>query len=276
MAEIPRLHIAQDEAADALLARDPFALLVGMLLDQQFPMERAFAGPAVIAQRMGVEDLDPRAVAAADPQEFARLMAAPPAVHRYHSSMAGRVQALAAHVRDEYDGDASGLWREAGSGAGARGEAAGPARLRGTEGPHLRRAPREAVRRPAPGLGGGGRRYATPVGVGRRRRRRRSLQEVRDHKRALKQAGARADPGGASPATPLRRARTRRKVLRWGADMQEGQLTGPIGQNPRPRNRWRGRSRAAAGPAPRSQRARTHRTRSLRRRRPAISGSQPP
>jgi uncharacterized HhH-GPD family protein len=117
MADVPRLHIAQDEAADALLARDPFALLVGMLLDQQFPMERAFAGPAVIAQRMGVDDLDPGAVADADPQEFARLMAGPPAVHRYHSSMAGRVQALAAHVRDVYDGDASRLWLEARDGA---------------------------------------------------------------------------------------------------------------------------------------------------------------
>ena len=68
MPDVPRLHIAQDDAADALLARDPFALLVGMLLDQQFPMERAFAGPAVIAQRMGVDDLDPAVVADADPQ----------------------------------------------------------------------------------------------------------------------------------------------------------------------------------------------------------------
>ncbi len=113
----PRLHIAQDEAADALLARDPFALLVGMLLDQQFPMEKAFAGPALIASRMDADGLDPAAVAAVDPQEFARLMAGPPAVHRYHSSMAGRVQALAAHVRDTYGGDASRLWREAEDGA---------------------------------------------------------------------------------------------------------------------------------------------------------------
>jgi uncharacterized HhH-GPD family protein len=117
MTEQPQLHIAQDEAADALLARDPFALLVGMLLDQQFPMERAFAGPALIAERMGVDGLDPAAVASADPEEFARLMAGPPAVHRYPGSMAGRVQALAAHVRDTYGGDASRLWREAADGA---------------------------------------------------------------------------------------------------------------------------------------------------------------
>ncbi len=189
MAEIPRLHIAQDEAADALLARDPFALLVGMLLDQQFPMERAFAGPAVIAQRMGVQDLDPRAVAAADPQEFARLMAAPPAVHRYHSSMAGRVQALAAHVRDEYDGDASGLWREAGSGA----ELA--ARLRALPGFGEQKVrifvallgKQFGVRPPGWEEAAGA--YATP---GRRSVAdvvdAASLQEVRDHKRALKQA----------------------------------------------------------------------------------------
>jgi len=189
MAEIPPLHIAQDEAADALLARDPFALLVGMLLDQQFPMERAFAGPAVIAQRMGVDGLDPRAVADADPQEFARLMAGPPAVHRYHSSMAGRVQALAAHIRDEYDGDASRLWREAGNGA----ELA--ARLRALPGFGEQKVrifvallgKQFGVRPPgweeAAGV------YATP---GRRSVAdvvdAASLQEVRDHKRAQKQA----------------------------------------------------------------------------------------
>ena len=87
-----RLHIAQDEAADALLASDPFALLVGMLLDQQFPMERAFAGPYVIAHRMGTDRLDAEAVASADPESFAAILAGPPAVHRYHTSMAARVQ----------------------------------------------------------------------------------------------------------------------------------------------------------------------------------------
>jgi uncharacterized HhH-GPD family protein len=108
----PRLHIAQDDAADALLASDPFALLVGMLLDQQFPMERAFAGPYVLARRMGMERLDPAAVATADPEALAALMARPPAVHRYHTSMAGRVQALASHVLDVYGGDAGALWRD--------------------------------------------------------------------------------------------------------------------------------------------------------------------
>jgi uncharacterized HhH-GPD family protein len=109
------LQIAQEPAADQVLTDDPFALLTGMLLDQQFPMERAFAGPAKILDRFGT--LDPAAVAGADPEEFADLCATPPAIHRYGRSMAGRVQALAAIVRDEYDGDASRIWTEAASGA---------------------------------------------------------------------------------------------------------------------------------------------------------------
>jgi uncharacterized HhH-GPD family protein len=109
------LTIAQDPAADRVLSQDPFALLVGMLLDQQFPMERAFAGPAKVLERFGT--LDPAAVAAADPEAFADLCATPPAVHRYGRSMAGRIQALAVVVRDEYAGDAAGLWRDAATGA---------------------------------------------------------------------------------------------------------------------------------------------------------------
>ena len=109
------LQIAQDPHADEVLNADPFALLVGMLLDQQYPMEHAFRGPAKLVDRFGT--LDPAAIAAADPEEFADLCATPPAIHRYGRSMAGRVQALARHVLDEYDGDASRLWTEASSGA---------------------------------------------------------------------------------------------------------------------------------------------------------------
>jgi uncharacterized HhH-GPD family protein len=109
------LTIAQDPTADRVLSEDPFALLVGMLLDQQFPMERAFAGPAKVLERFGT--LDPRVVAEADPEAFAELCATPPAVHRYGRSMAGRIQALAAVVRDDYAGDASSIWREASTGA---------------------------------------------------------------------------------------------------------------------------------------------------------------
>ena len=108
------LHIAQDPAADEVLSTDPFALLVGMLLDQQFPMERAFAGPAKVLERFGT--LDPAAIAEADPEAFATLCATPPAVHRYGRSMAGRIQELARVVVDEYAGDAERLWREANSG----------------------------------------------------------------------------------------------------------------------------------------------------------------
>jgi uncharacterized HhH-GPD family protein len=109
------LTIAQDPAADRVLSEDPFGLLVGMLLDQQFPMERAFAGPAKVLERFGT--LDPRVVAEADPEAFAELCATPPAVHRYGRSMAGRIQALAAVVRDEYAGDASTIWRGVPTGA---------------------------------------------------------------------------------------------------------------------------------------------------------------
>ncbi|HEX6486897.1 MAG TPA: Fe-S cluster assembly protein HesB, partial [Nocardioidaceae bacterium] len=76
-----KLRIAQDEAADRVLSEDPFALLSGMLLDQQFPMERAFAGPAKILERLGT--LDPAEIAAADPEQFATLCSTPPAVHRF-------------------------------------------------------------------------------------------------------------------------------------------------------------------------------------------------
>ena len=88
-----------------MLSEDPFALLVGMLLDQQYPMEHAFAGPSKILTRFGT--LDPGTIAAADPDTFADLCATPPAIHRYGRSMAGRVQALAAAVIDGYDGDAA-------------------------------------------------------------------------------------------------------------------------------------------------------------------------
>jgi uncharacterized HhH-GPD family protein len=108
------IQIAQDPAADQVLGSDPFALLVGMLLDQQYPMEHAFRGPAKILDRFGT--LDPQAIADAEPDAFADLCATPPAIHRYGRSMAGRVQALARVVVDEYDGDASRIWTDARSG----------------------------------------------------------------------------------------------------------------------------------------------------------------
>ena len=101
------IHITGDPAADAVLD-DPFALLTGMLLDQQFPMERAFAGPAKILDRFG--SLEPAEVAAADPEQFASLCSEPPAVHRFPGSMAERVQAVARIVGEEYDGKAELIW----------------------------------------------------------------------------------------------------------------------------------------------------------------------
>ena len=108
------LHITGDPAADRVLSEDPFALLVGMMLDQQYPMEHAFRGPAKVLDRFGT--LDPARIAAADPEEFAALCATPPAVHRFPGSMAARLQALAALVVERYDGRAERLWTEATSG----------------------------------------------------------------------------------------------------------------------------------------------------------------
>jgi uncharacterized HhH-GPD family protein len=103
-----KLQLVQDPAADALLESNPFALLVGMLLDQQIPMEVAFAGPRKIADRMG--DLDAREIADYDPEKFIALVSERPAVHRFPGSMGKRVQDLARVIVDDYDGNAAALW----------------------------------------------------------------------------------------------------------------------------------------------------------------------
>jgi uncharacterized HhH-GPD family protein len=108
------IHITGDAAADQVLTEDPFALLVGMMLDQQYPMEHAFRGPAKVLDRFGT--LDPARIAAADPEEFAALCATPPAVHRFPGSMSARLQALAAIVEERYDGRTERLWTEATTG----------------------------------------------------------------------------------------------------------------------------------------------------------------
>jgi uncharacterized HhH-GPD family protein len=110
------LRLAQDPDADALLASNPLALLVGMLLDQQFPLEWAFRAPYRLAGRMERTSLDAGEIAAYDPEAFVKLMAGPPALHRYPASMAGRVQALCRHVAERYGGDAAALWHTAESG----------------------------------------------------------------------------------------------------------------------------------------------------------------
>jgi uncharacterized HhH-GPD family protein len=108
-------HITGESKSDAVLDDYPFAILVGMMLDQQYPMEHAFRGPAKVLERFG--SIDPAAIAAADPEEFTRLCSTPPAIHRYPGSMSARLQDLARIVEGEYAGDASRLWSEASTGA---------------------------------------------------------------------------------------------------------------------------------------------------------------
>ncbi|MCD7440043.1 Fe-S cluster assembly protein HesB [Streptomyces lincolnensis] len=105
------LHLAQDPEADALLGRSPLAALVGMLLDQQVPMEWAFKGPRTIADRLGADDLDAHDIAAQDPEAFAALLSDKPAVHRYPGSMAKRIQQLCQYLVEHYDGNAELVWK---------------------------------------------------------------------------------------------------------------------------------------------------------------------
>ena len=106
-----QLHFTENDDANALIASDPFALLVGFALDQQVTVQQAFLGPLLLRQRLG--SLDPAAVAAADLEPVFRSK---PAIHRYPGSMAKKVKALAEHVRDRWDGDASRIWTEAADG----------------------------------------------------------------------------------------------------------------------------------------------------------------
>jgi uncharacterized HhH-GPD family protein len=103
-----KLQLVQDPAADELLEHNPFALLVGMMLDQQIPMEVAFAGPKKIADRIG--GVDAREIADYDPDAFIAMCSERPAVHRFPGSMAKRLQTLAQAIVEEYGGDAVGLW----------------------------------------------------------------------------------------------------------------------------------------------------------------------
>lgn len=103
-----RLHFTEDDAANALNASDPMALLIGFVLDQQVTVQKAFAGPLAIRERVGA--LDAATLAEADLEPVFR---AKPAIHRYPGAMAARVHDLAVYVRDTYDGDAARVWTEA-------------------------------------------------------------------------------------------------------------------------------------------------------------------
>jgi uncharacterized HhH-GPD family protein len=107
---MPTLYLAQRPEADRMLATDPLALLIGMLLDQQIPLEKAFTGPYVLAERLGVTTLDVARLAAYDPAEFVRAFATPPALHRFPAAMAERTQRLCQVLLDDFDGDAASVW----------------------------------------------------------------------------------------------------------------------------------------------------------------------
>jgi uncharacterized HhH-GPD family protein len=110
-----RLHFTGDDAADALLAEEPLALLIGFVLDQQVSVQKAFGGPLELKRRLGT--LDAAEIAGADPGELDRLFREKPALHRYPGTMAERTQALAAAIATEYGGDAARVWTEAETGA---------------------------------------------------------------------------------------------------------------------------------------------------------------
>jgi uncharacterized HhH-GPD family protein len=106
----PAIRVTGIDSADELVSSDPLALLIGMLLDQQIPMEWAFKGHATLAERLG--GLDAGAIAAMDPDEFAAVFSTKPALHRFPGSMAKRTQELCRHVTDEWGGDAGAIWAD--------------------------------------------------------------------------------------------------------------------------------------------------------------------
>ena len=109
------VHLSQDDAADALLSKDPLALLIGMVLDQQVPLEWAFSAPLLLKQRLGGR-LDVSGIAGMDPEALAAVFSQRPALHRFPASNAKRVQELSRHIVDEYEGKPDHIWRTASSG----------------------------------------------------------------------------------------------------------------------------------------------------------------
>src|SRR6188508_1566153 len=109
-----RLHFTGNDEADALLAEQPLALLIGFVLDQQVPVQKAFSGPLELKRRIGT--LDARAIAGMDPRELDRAFRERPALHRFPGTMAMRTQELCAAVVTDYDGDAARVWNEASTG----------------------------------------------------------------------------------------------------------------------------------------------------------------
>ena len=115
---VDRLPYTGDEEADRLLASDPLALLIGFVLDQQVPLQKAFSGPLELRRRLGT--LDAAKIAATEPARLEEVFARRPALHRFPANMARRTQALCAVIADHYGGDASRVWREARDGRDLR------------------------------------------------------------------------------------------------------------------------------------------------------------
>jgi uncharacterized HhH-GPD family protein len=106
-----RLPFTGNDDADRLLVSDPFALLIGFVLDQQVPLQKAFSGPLVLRERIG--RLDPRKIATMDADELDRIFRTPPALHRFPSNMAKRTREMAIWLVERHDGDAARIWTEA-------------------------------------------------------------------------------------------------------------------------------------------------------------------
>jgi uncharacterized HhH-GPD family protein len=117
---MPAMHLASTAEGNALLENDPLALLTGMLLDQQVPMEKAFTSPSVLRDRLGHDastPLDAAEIASYDPAKFEEIFRTPPALHRFPAAMAKRVQSLAQGIVEQYDGRAEAVWTGAADGA---------------------------------------------------------------------------------------------------------------------------------------------------------------
>lgn len=191
------IHLAQQPEADELLGRSPLAALVGMLLDQQVPMEWAFSGPYTIAQRLGTDDLDAGQIAAYDPEAFGALLSAKPAVHRYPGSMAKRIQQLCRFLVDEYGGDAEAVWADAKSGAELLGR--------------LKALPGFGVQKAQIFLALLGKRYGPPDGGRRRGRTASRARTVRRPTSPVRSRWRKFVPSSRRPRPPQRRRKRRNR-----------------------------------------------------------------
>ena len=187
MAEVA-IPITGDEAADRFLTDEPLALLIGMLLDQQVPMEWAFRGPATLSQRLG--GLDASAIAAMDREDFVAVCAAKPAIHRFPASMGRRIHQLCVVLESDYGGDAAAPVERGRRCRGAPSPPARPAGLRRREDEDLHCHPRQALRGHPHWLGGRWRHRSptTSPGPSPMSTPAESLARVRDWKKMMKAA----------------------------------------------------------------------------------------